>query len=830
MAGTYSFDFNKQPGRRRTRFYAPDPKDALVSIITPYYNAGKYFEQTFNSVMNQTFPWFEWIIVNDGSPNQADVELLHSFATKDKRITVFTQENAGPSKARNTAVEFANTNLIVTLDADDLIDPTYLECLYWSLRYNPDAAWSYSNSYGFQEQEYIWKYPFSAETIKTFNFLNYTAMIRKKDFFDIGGYKIEKQAYHEDWRFWLDMLSMSKKPIRINSCLFWYRRLSSGRMSSVNNDKKLTADSDRIIEKVSETVDVNVQPLIYPVKNSQYPYYKPKFETWDIRAFEEHKNKRIMWLIPWMMMGGADKFNFDAIVGLKKNGFQNFILATQPSENEWRQKFEDCADEIFVLPDFLDPAHYLEFVSYYIQTREIDAIILTNSYDGYYMMPWIRQRFPDVAIVDYVHMEEWYWKNGGYARASANIAGITEKTFVCNSLTRDVMIDNFGRDPETVDCLYIGVDHEYFAQENETPGYLHELLNLPQERPIVLFPCRIHPQKRPFLMLEIANRVRKNLPEVAFVVVGTGDQFEELQEQIKEKQLEDTVYCIGATDKMRACYRDSAVTLICSLKEGLALTAYESLSMKTPVISSDVGGQRDLIDNTVGALLPLYQSEELELDNREFKDEEVDQYVNAVLKILQNPELRQQFGDNGRKKIEGGFTLKQMVRNLYDYITVACSNSAMKVRRNHVAEILREVPVLCDDYISTYLLANAKDAETEAIWKVKLEVDGYLSNLQKDYTKLLNDYENLRITSKEVWDAKCQLAEEVKNLRITSKEVWEAKCQLTDELKAMWESRCYFEQKYLEASNRGYTVFLRKCYRKIRQILGRLYRKIVRVF
>ena len=46
------FDYQKQPGKSRTRFYAPDPKDALVSVITPFYNAGKFFEQTFNSVMN----------------------------------------------------------------------------------------------------------------------------------------------------------------------------------------------------------------------------------------------------------------------------------------------------------------------------------------------------------------------------------------------------------------------------------------------------------------------------------------------------------------------------------------------------------------------------------------------------------------------------------------------------------------------------------------------------------------------------------------------------------------------------------------------------------
>ena len=85
------FDYQKQPGKSRTRFYAPDPKDALVSVITPFYNAGKYFEQTFNSVMNQTFPWFEWIVVNDGSTKEEDVRLLYKLAATDRRVTVIEQ-------------------------------------------------------------------------------------------------------------------------------------------------------------------------------------------------------------------------------------------------------------------------------------------------------------------------------------------------------------------------------------------------------------------------------------------------------------------------------------------------------------------------------------------------------------------------------------------------------------------------------------------------------------------------------------------------------------------------------------------------------------------
>ena len=98
------FDFSKEPGRellKRNLQYTGKP---LVSVITPYYNAGKYFEQTFNCVINQTFPWFEWIIVDDGSTQAGDVEILQHFAKLDQRVRTIRKENGGISTARNMAI------------------------------------------------------------------------------------------------------------------------------------------------------------------------------------------------------------------------------------------------------------------------------------------------------------------------------------------------------------------------------------------------------------------------------------------------------------------------------------------------------------------------------------------------------------------------------------------------------------------------------------------------------------------------------------------------------------------------------------------------------
>ena len=122
-----NFDYSKEPGKKQQRACCKTEVTPYVSIITAYYNAGKYFEQTFFSVMNQIFPWYEWIIVNDGSTDRESVDRLKQISDRDSRIRILNKENGGISSARNLGIRESKTEYVVPLDADDLITPTYLE-------------------------------------------------------------------------------------------------------------------------------------------------------------------------------------------------------------------------------------------------------------------------------------------------------------------------------------------------------------------------------------------------------------------------------------------------------------------------------------------------------------------------------------------------------------------------------------------------------------------------------------------------------------------------------------------------------------------------------
>ena len=82
-------------------------EDGLVSIITPAYNAAAYIAETIESVLAQTYPNWEMLIVNDCSKDNT-AEIVQNYAAKDKRIKLINlKQNGGAAAARNTAIQNA---------------------------------------------------------------------------------------------------------------------------------------------------------------------------------------------------------------------------------------------------------------------------------------------------------------------------------------------------------------------------------------------------------------------------------------------------------------------------------------------------------------------------------------------------------------------------------------------------------------------------------------------------------------------------------------------------------------------------------------------------
>ena len=270
-----NFDFNNKPGQKRIKECKQMPIEPKVSIITPYYNSGKHFEETYNCVINQSYEAFEWLIVDDGSTDEADVDALKNIAATDTRIRLFHQVNGGQSKAKNYAIQESKTDIIIFLDADDLIEPFYVEYLYKALEQHPFAGWSYMDLVGFEAVEYVWCKRFSAGRMTFNNILVNSAAFRKQQLLDAGCFSEFEKYYDEDWALYLKLLANEVHPVHIPMIGFWYRKSANGMQQTVRKDEALSKASDAYMEKLAKKIKHFVTEELY---NGELPLEAVKSE------------------------------------------------------------------------------------------------------------------------------------------------------------------------------------------------------------------------------------------------------------------------------------------------------------------------------------------------------------------------------------------------------------------------------------------------------------------------------------------------------------------------------------------------------------------------
>ena len=104
-----------------------------LSIIVPVYNAEAYLDRCVQSILAQTMPDFELILVDDGSPDRCG-EMCDAYAKTDPRIRVIHQTNAGQAAARNRALDIAQGEYFGFADSDDFIHPQTFEILLKNAR------------------------------------------------------------------------------------------------------------------------------------------------------------------------------------------------------------------------------------------------------------------------------------------------------------------------------------------------------------------------------------------------------------------------------------------------------------------------------------------------------------------------------------------------------------------------------------------------------------------------------------------------------------------------------------------------------------------------
>ncbi len=207
----------------------------IVSVIIPCYNCEKYIRETINSVLNQTYKDIEIICVNDGSTDKSS-DIIREYSNV---VFIDKCENEGVVKARNLAIEKASGKYILPLDADDTIEPEYIEKAVQVMETNTDVGFVYCKANLIGDKVETWKLPEFSEDIIFENCIFNAALFKKSDFDKVNGYKEYMKNGCKDWDLWLSFIENGLRPYRINEKLFNYRKIKKNKTRTTHAIKHL---------------------------------------------------------------------------------------------------------------------------------------------------------------------------------------------------------------------------------------------------------------------------------------------------------------------------------------------------------------------------------------------------------------------------------------------------------------------------------------------------------------------------------------------------------------------------------------------------------------
>lgn len=193
-----------------------------VSVVIPCFNDGSYLPDAVQSIRDQSFRDTEIIIVDDGSTDPLTGTVFARYEQEGLRVVRTC--NQGPAAARNAGIAVASAEIILPLDADDVIAPSFMERAVPILQSDPHPGIVYCRTRLFGERTGEWNTPpYSLGRMMAMNVIPVTAFFTKQQWHDANGYDVRMNNCLEDWDFWLSLIERGAGVHHIPEPLFSYR-------------------------------------------------------------------------------------------------------------------------------------------------------------------------------------------------------------------------------------------------------------------------------------------------------------------------------------------------------------------------------------------------------------------------------------------------------------------------------------------------------------------------------------------------------------------------------------------------------------------------------
>ncbi len=359
----------------------------------------------------------------------------------------------------------------------------------------------------------------------------------------------------------------------------------------------------------------------------------------ELQRASGHK-KSIMFFVPFLQVGGSEKCVFDLAKHAVSMDWEVSIMLTMPfwavddfgevyAKNEWMNRARTITPHVFDIVQISPYDYFAKLLRYFLESRKPDYIFVANSATTYEHLEFIKTVSPGSLVVDYNHMIHWDWEpkygfgTGGLPRFGTYFTKYIHLHFTASDNVSSNMkkwIDSTpgGVNPDKVQTCYIGTEIEE-SDDIENRDLIRENVRsqygIESDKIVFLFIGRLVRDKGVDVLsksLKIIASNKEASKKFSFLIVGSGPLEKELinaKEKIGDSALQVIIEQPTNDEKrLRSIYAASDILLLPSRNEGIALVIYEAMASGLLVMSTDVGGQAEILNSETGVLLPRLDS------------------------------------------------------------------------------------------------------------------------------------------------------------------------------------------------------------------------------
>ena len=399
------------------------PAPPVVSVITAVYNVAEL--SVAESLLQSSFQQFEWILVDDASTDlltRAEVARWKSLSDSGQalcRVRVLQlPENVGLPAARNAGARLSTAPVLVFADADDLLEPGYMEKCALFLHFHPGHSLCGGWVVAFGPRQGVWQSPgfASAPQLLYGNPLYSMTFMRRDAFEQVGGYNETLRTGMEDWDLWLHLLSAQHWGRTLPEPLYWYRTSDRSKWPAIAQPELAQRFRDDLRLRYSDLYqrhELGQRPLAPLGKlrrdrqaGAPVTAHPPTFNR--LRRHPEHL--RLLLLLDHSLRSDAQSSSDISLVReLSLRGWHVSVLifaAEDPTDTALPLLRQWTAD-VFTLPHFLHSSHYAPHMAYFIQSRHPHVVLLSHTHLAYPLLPYVHAHTaafdPAILFVDWLH-------------------------------------------------------------------------------------------------------------------------------------------------------------------------------------------------------------------------------------------------------------------------------------------------------------------------------------------------------------------------------------------------------------------------------------------